>query len=249
MPSTRVTAPVALEGSSPRGTLAARVFSLSGLLPLGAFLALHVVVNARAIRGPEAFDAAVASVHAVPLFSVLEGLFVYAPLLVHGAVGAWLVATRRPLASPSPYSRPLAVAVRATGVVVLAFLAWHLFEMRALAPGPRLTGGELATVLDADLSSTWISVPWAGLAYLVGSLAAVAHFAIGVWGFLARAGRTRDARARRWVGWAAGLLGFAMAAFLVDAAVLHATGSRLFGARAPDAASREPCPIPSASTR
>jgi succinate dehydrogenase / fumarate reductase cytochrome b subunit len=247
MPSTRVTVPASHAGPPQRGAIARRIFSLSGLLPLGAFLVLHVVVNARAIRGEEAFDAAVSLVQRLPFVRLLEVLLIGAPLVLHAALGLWLVATRAPLYEASPYPRPMAVTMRVTGVVALAFLALHLPEMRVLAPGPRPQGGELQTILAADLSSTWLGVPWTGVAYLLGAAAVTLHFVAGAWGFFARLPRGASAVARRWGAWAAAALGVTLFVLFADVVVLHATGSRLFGSRAPSPASQEPCPMPGAS--
>jgi succinate dehydrogenase / fumarate reductase cytochrome b subunit len=229
--------------------MARRVFSLSGLLPLGAFLVLHVVVNARAIRGDDAFDAAVSALQRVPMLRLLEVLLVGAPLVLHAAVGVWLVATRTSLHAPSPYPPRLALVMRVTGVVALAFLALHLPEMRVLAPGPRPHGAELSTILSNDLSSTRLGVPWMALGYLVGAGAVTLHFVVGAWGFFARLPRGADASARRWVAWVSAALGVTLFVLLADVVVLHATGSRLFGSRAPAAPSQEPCPLPDSSAR
>lgn len=226
---------------------ARRLFSLSGLVPLGAFLVLHVVVNARAVRGEDAFDAAVGAMHRVPGLGLLEIALVYAPLVLHAAIGVWLVATRASLVEPSPYPRPLLLSMRGTGLVALAFLAWHLPEVRALSPGPRLQGGEVLTILQEHLSSTWLGIPWGGLAYLVGAAAVVMHFAAGAWGFVARLPRAADPATRRWLAWAAGALGVTLFVLFANVAVLHATGARLFGSRAAQPPSREPCPMPDAS--
>jgi succinate dehydrogenase / fumarate reductase cytochrome b subunit len=249
MRSTRVTVPAFPAGPPPRGAIARRLFSLSGLVPLGAFLALHVVVNARAIRGEAAFDAAVSALQRVPAVRLLEIAFVVAPLVLHAALGVWLIATRTPLYEISPYPRPLGTAMRVTGVLALAFLAWHLPEMRVLSPGARPGGGELSTILSEDLSSTHLGVPWVGLAYLVGAGAVTLHFVAGAWGFFARLPRGADPASRRWVAWAAAGLGVTMFAFFADVVVLQATGARLFGSRAPDPPSAEPCPAPVSSSR
>lgn len=221
--------------------LARRILSLSGVVPLGVFLLVHVVTNARALRGPAAFERVVAFWARVPGLRVLEALFVFAPLLVHAAVGVWLVATRQPTAEPSPYPPPLRIAVRATAVVALLFLALHLPELRFRAHAGPPDGGVLRTILEAKLSSTSYGVPWRALAYLVGSACVVFHFAAGLWGFFARTARGAEARARRLAAWSAGALGAVLWLLLADVVVLHATGARLFGSPAPEVPA-EACP-------
>ncbi len=246
----RITAPVSL--SEPdleaRAVLARRVrraFSLSGVVPLGAFLVLHGILNAQALKGAAAFTAVVETTHRVPALPLVEALFVFAPLAFHAALGLWFVVTRTPLAPPAPYPPPLRIAMRATGVVALAFLLMHLVEVRFHSCGARLRGDELATLLDAELSSLAHGVPWRGLAYLFAAACVTFHFVCGLWGFFAtsRSGRER-ARWRRWAAWGAVAGGLAMWVAFADVVVLRATGARLFGAEAQEPASPASCPGP-----
>jgi succinate dehydrogenase/fumarate reductase cytochrome b subunit (b558 family) len=212
-----------------RALLARRLFSLSGVVPLGVFLVVHVATNARALRGDAAFARAIALWHGIPALPVVESLLIFAPLVLHAAVGVWLLATRTPLVPAAPYAHGVRVAVRVTGIVALAFIALHLPELRFRQIGARIDGGVLATLLAADLSSTWHGVPLRGVAYLVGTACVVFHFAAGLWGFVATTRRGQAARARRWTAWGAALLGAAMWAFTANVVVYYATGARVFG--------------------
>jgi succinate dehydrogenase / fumarate reductase cytochrome b subunit len=271
MPSTRVTDPASIwkrsSGSGPapreRGSslsddpraeparLARKLLSLSGVAPLGVFLVVHLMINARALRGEAAFTLATSVLQRLPVLPLVEAVLVFAPLVVHAAIGLWLIVTRAPLAEPSPYSRTIGILMRVTGVMALAFLALHVPELRFRGAGPdasRRSGGELLTILTSTLSSTWHGLPWRGVAYQLGAAATTFHFAAGVWGFFARTRRgMRDDRARRWAAWAVGAIGFTMWLFFTDVVVFHATGARLIGSPAPEPASDQPCPAPSAS--
>ena len=185
------TLPVSVPGSDLEASASAasalrvrRAFSLSGVVPLGAFLVVHLLMNARALSGGWAFASLVDALDRIPGLPLIESLVVFAPLVFHGALGLWLVVTRTPLVPAAPYPRALRIAMRATGVVVLAFLALHLPSIRFHVPGTRLGGGELATLLDARLSTTAHGVPWQGLVYLAGTASVTLHFACGLWGFL-----------------------------------------------------------------
>jgi succinate dehydrogenase / fumarate reductase cytochrome b subunit len=224
------------------------LFSLSGVLPLGAFFVVHVVANARALRGDHAFMAATRAFHRIPALGLVEAVFVFLPLAFHAAFGLWLTVARRPFAQPSPYPAGVRIAVRVTGVLTLAFLAMHLPELRFRTSGYRLGGGELLTALDGDLSSTWHGIPWRGAAYLCGAGCATFHFAAGLWSFVVTTWLgpdTRGQRLRRVVAWAATALGVSLWLVLTDVVVLHATGARLVGAPDPAPVSTEPCPAPS----
>ena len=182
--STRVLKP-ALDRTplSVRAPLLCRLFTWSGVAPLGAFLLVHVAINVTAIRGDAAFARAVHAVARVPALWLVEGLLVFLPLFFHGAVGLYLAVTRTPLAARSPYPNVLRAALRVTGVVAFAFVAMHLPELRFRARGAQLGAGELETLLGADLSSVSHGVPWRGVAYLIGTACVTFHFAAGLWGW------------------------------------------------------------------
>jgi succinate dehydrogenase / fumarate reductase cytochrome b subunit len=231
-----------LAASDPAALRIRRAFALSGVVPLGAFLVVHLAMNARALFGGWAFARAVDAMERVPGLPLVEAVFVFAPLLFHGALGLWLVVTRRSLA-PSPYPPALRVAMHATGVGVLLFLALHLPSIRFHVPGTRLGGEELATLLDAQLSTSAHGVPWQGLVYLVGATCATLHFAAGLWGFYAMtaAGRESERRRRR-AAWGALGLAVAMWAAFADVVVLRATGAPVIGWDASGVPATAPCP-------
>jgi succinate dehydrogenase / fumarate reductase cytochrome b subunit len=226
-----------------------RIFSLTGLVPLGAFLVLHVATNAVALAGTDAFVRAADALQSFPGMIFAEVLFVYAPLLAHAGIGTWLVATGENLTEPSPYSKPVRAALRATGAGALVFLVGHLAELTFRVPGARLGGGELATLLAADLSSTVKGMPLVGMGYLVGTACVVFHFAAGAWAYVARMPRepSDEGGAPRptpvTLAWAAGVAGIVVWAAVASVVMLHATGSNPFGRSA--ARARAPgCPVP-----
>ncbi len=229
--------------------LARRLLSLTGIVPLGAFLLVHLVVQARAVRGEAAYDAAVRALSRLPLAGLLEAIFVWPPLVAHAAIGLALVVTRRPLAEPSPYPRGVGLAMRATGIVALAFLAMHVPELRLRAVAGESRGAELLSIMAWDLSSVRGGVPWRALGYMLGTAAVTFHFAAGLWGAFVRSPRGAGATTRRAAAWAATALGATVWLLLVDVVVLHATGARLFGSAAAEPASSAPCPAPPAPSR
>jgi hypothetical protein len=134
--------------------------------------------------------------------------------------------------------------MRASGVGVLAFLALHLPAIRFRVRAASLGAGQLATLLDAQLSTTWHGVPWQGLVYLAGTACVTLHFACGLWGVYAttRGGRESALRRRR-AAWGVLGLGLLMWATFADVVVLRATGAALVGGESPRPASA-PCPAP-----
>jgi succinate dehydrogenase / fumarate reductase cytochrome b subunit len=239
MRTTRVPDPA----PSPRRRALLRAFSLAGVVPLGAFLVAHLAVNARALAGEGALARAAERVRAVPALGAVEAALIFAPLLLHALVGTWLVATRQPLATPSPYPPALRVAVRVTGVLALAFLAMHLPEIRFRAGGARPDPDVLATWLAADLSSMHGGLPARAVAYMLGTAVVCFHFAAGLWGFFAATRKAESVRAKRLAAWWAAAVGATAWVLFANVVVYHATGARLFG-RAVDEgpASDGPCP-------
>jgi succinate dehydrogenase / fumarate reductase cytochrome b subunit len=222
--------------NDPRGRLLRRVFTLTGVVPLGAFVVVHAAINARAVRGDQAFTTAVETVQRLPALAVFEWVLVFAPLLVHGGLGLWLTLSPRArgwgrtFGDPSPLSPSMRLAMRATGVVAVAFLAMHLPELRLHAGSAHVDPAILATRLDADLSSTSHGVPWRGLAYLVGASGVTFHFAAGLWSaFAATARGQARVRERRAAAFAAVALGLAMWITYANVVVFRATGAELFG--------------------
>jgi succinate dehydrogenase / fumarate reductase, cytochrome b subunit len=223
------------------------MFTWMGVLPLGGFLIVHLAINAFALRGAGRFATVLGAVHRVPGLGVLEACFILLPLAVHGAMGVWLVATQRPLATPRPYSPNMRVAMRIAGIGVLAFLAMHLPEFRWRDAGERLGGSATADLLAADLSWTWQGLPWRALAYLVGAGCAAFHFGVGFWGLFAGSSQGQSSsRARVTAAWGLGAASFAIWLGFANVVVLHATGAALFGLApaAADTAGTGPCPPP-----
>jgi succinate dehydrogenase/fumarate reductase cytochrome b subunit (b558 family) len=220
-----------------------RVFSITGVVPLGAFLLLHAWTNARVIRSEAAFADAVRAFERTPVVVAAEVLFVFAPLAAHAGIGTWLVLAKRALVDGSPYAPGIALAMRVTGIVALFYLAMHLVEFRFASLAADMRPELLATRLAARLSSTTHGLPVRGIFYLVGVGSAVFHFATGLWGWLVSSARVATERAKRTCAWACGTLGVILALVFANVIVYYATGTRMFGSPAlPEPAA--PCPPP-----
>jgi succinate dehydrogenase / fumarate reductase cytochrome b subunit len=216
---------------------------VSGVLPLGAFLLFHLAVNARALRGEGALVATLDGLHRSRALAATEAVVVFAPLLLHGVIGLWLVWSREPFVEPTPYSPPVLAALRGTGVVVALFLAMHLVELRFGIAGHRPDGGALATVLAANLGATRFGVPWRGVAYLIAVGCVAFHFVVGCWGLYARSGHGQASPHRlRWAALGAAVAGVALGVGFADVVVFHATGTRLIGGSAAAAPPAHACP-------
>ncbi len=194
----------------------ARLHSLLGLVPVGAFLCFHLTINATMLAGPEKYQTAVETIHFLAelgLLIPLEILFIFLPLLFHGLFG--LIILLRGSVNLGRYaygSNVRYLLQRATGVLVFAFLFYHLWQMHWLGRpfgGALFVGSDPNTPLvaassaaDAIRSST-LSIT----VYLLGVAAAVFHLANGLWTALITWGITIGPRSQRLSGYCCAGLG------------------------------------------
>jgi len=168
-----------------------RLHSISGIVPIGAFLALHLWTNASAVDGADAYNAAARRMQQVPLAVVWEIFLIGVPIFFHGVYGFYLAATDRPArAGRTPARRALAVFQRVTGAAAFAFILFHLWTARLVQLHDH-GNLDLFRLMQASLASPWIRA-----AYTAGILAAAGHFSAGVWTFCETWGFLPRSRAR-----------------------------------------------------
>lgn len=218
-------------------TTARRLFSASGVLPLGVFVLIHLAVQARALAGPVAFEKSTLLTSRAPF--ALEVLLVVLPLAFHAAYGAYLAIKRVPLRDPSPYPSALLRAMRVTGLLALAYVAFHVYELGgALSPSARYA------LVAGKLSTATATFPLRAVLEVCGEGIVLFHFCVGAWGVCVARGWAGSRSARRWSAVAFSAIG--AAAFLVafDTVVLFSTGARLFGRNEPTPLELEPSEVP-----
>jgi succinate dehydrogenase / fumarate reductase cytochrome b subunit len=205
---------------------ARRLHSLSGLVALGAFLLLHLGVNASAMRGQHAF-VEVSAATRLPLVAVLEVVFVALPLAFHALYGLWLWRRPRPdLDRFAPETSWVHGAQRITGLVLVVFVATHVWELRAQRALHGLAHDALYSTMVLHLSSTSHGVPLMAVAYLLGVAAAAFHLAAGLWTYVVGRGVVTGA-ARTRAGWACAAFGLVLFGVGSGTVVSLATGMHL----------------------
>lgn len=227
-------------GGPRRAFVLRRLHSLSGVLPLGVFLAVHLWTNASLLGGRAPFDHAVGEIQKTPLLPVVEVVGVLLPLAFHAIFGVYLATQGRANVAAYPYARAWAyVFQRITGVVTLLFVLAHLWEFRVQKWLFGMSELAFYDTLVAHLSAVTASLPVVAIGYLLGIAASVFHLANGLvtfaltWGFVAsRAAQRRLSR----VAAVLGLLLFLLGASTV---LSVATGARLPASPTPPAGS---CP-------
>jgi succinate dehydrogenase / fumarate reductase, cytochrome b subunit len=218
--------------------------ALAGVFPVGVFLVVHILTNARALSGQAAFDGAVGFWDGLPLAWLLELVLVLAPLAFHAGYGVVLMLRPRALAD-SPYPADWRVVVRGAAWVSLVFIAYHAYAMGMAKYGLGIGARSLHTAVAAHLSAatgsaTGLLMPWTAILYLVGLAATTTHFAAGTWSYLVRTKRTPTQDARRRAAYGTGAAGLVLFALSSSTVIGFATGSPLF----PPAAAASPCPLP-----
>ncbi len=76
--------------------LVRRLHSLTGIIPVGAFLIEHLLTNSLALRGPEAFNKQVQWIQDMPFLLALEVIFIFVPLAFHAIYGVAIALESKP---------------------------------------------------------------------------------------------------------------------------------------------------------
>ncbi|HSJ37736.1 MAG TPA: succinate dehydrogenase cytochrome b558 subunit [Planococcus sp. (in: firmicutes)] len=175
-----------------REFLLRRLHSLLGIVPIGLFLVQHLIVNHFATQGVEAFNAASHFMANLPFVIFLEIFVIYLPIMFHAFYGVYIAFTSRNNVGKYSYMRNILFkAQRYTGVFLVVFIAWHVFETRfQVAIG--------AAEADFDMMANILGNPWMFAFYVAGVLAATFHFANGLWSFLVTWGITQSEKAQRY---------------------------------------------------
>jgi succinate dehydrogenase / fumarate reductase cytochrome b subunit len=173
-----------------------RLHSLSGIVPVGAFLVEHFISNAFATNGPSAYADQVKFLTSLPFVQVLEWVGIYIPLLYHSLYGFYIWFRGEANVSDYPWAGNFMYsAQRWTGAVAFVYIAWHTYTMR-------FSGIHLLTNSQAAFHKVQAELhhPWALAFYVIGITAASWHFAYGLYLFCAKWGITVSDRSRRAMG-------------------------------------------------
>lgn len=168
-----------------------RLHSLSGLLPVGLYMTVHLVTNASVLNGPGTFQKNVYSIHSLgKLLPLVEWTFIFIPILFHAIVGVMIATGMIPNTSNYPYGANRRYTwQRWTGLIAFAFILFHVFHMHGwfhwdwwLHDVAKPFGGAQFRPYNAASSAGLaLQSPIVLLFYLVGALACVFHFANGLW--------------------------------------------------------------------
>lgn len=176
-----------------------RAFSLCGLVPVGAYMVVHLVTNASLMAGPGQFQKAVYQIHSLgPLLPVVEWLFIFLPIIFHAVLGVVII--RGGMPNTSTYTNGSNVRYtlqRATGLIAFLFIFLHVFHLHGwlhfegfLEGVAKPLGGaqfrpyNASSTLAAAFQKNWL-IP---VGYLIGVASCIFHLSNGIWSFGVRWG-------------------------------------------------------------
>jgi succinate dehydrogenase / fumarate reductase cytochrome b subunit len=173
-----------------------RLHSLSGIVPVGGFLAFHLYENYSATLGPAAYNTMTRNLQEIRFALALEIAVIVFPLLFHGVYGLFITGTARPNVVTNRYVRNwMYFLQRVTGVILFAFVIFHLWTTRFV---------DIRNHEEVDLfrlMESSVANPWIYAFYVLGIVSATFHLANGIWSFSIVWGLTVGPRAQRRMMW------------------------------------------------
>jgi succinate dehydrogenase / fumarate reductase cytochrome b subunit len=164
---------------------------LSGIVPLGAFLAEHFWSNSSALVSAPKYNETSQELQTIPFRVLAEWAFIFLPILFHGGYGIYIWLRGESNIVQYPWMKNwLYTFQRYTGVIAFAYIGWHVYTQRWVTHGMS-TYGEVAQQMRN---------PWAFAFMVVGVVATSFHLGVGIWNFLCKWGLAATARAQRAAG-------------------------------------------------
>jgi succinate dehydrogenase / fumarate reductase cytochrome b subunit len=202
-------------GTGPgRGFFLRKLHSLSGIFPVGVFLAEHFWSNSSALVSVARYNEASRDLQTIPWRIFVEAVGIWIPILYHGGYGVYIWWKGKSNVSDYPWvGNWLYSLQRWTGLIAFAFIGWHVYTERFLTHGK-------STYADVERA---LANPYYLAFYVAGILAASFHLGAGIWNFLCKWGLAATERAQR----AAGRLGMLIGAAFSIAGILIVLGIRL----------------------
>ena len=172
-----------------------RLHSLLGVIPVGLFVVQHLIINHFATRGAEAFNKASDFMANLPFVIFLEFAVIYIPILFHGILGLYIAFTAKNNPTKLSFFRNWMFTLqRISGVLLLAFIAWHVWQTR-------IQKAFFGATVDFEMMENILTNPVMLVLYLVGILSATFHLSNGLWSFLVRWGITQSPKSQKISSW------------------------------------------------
>jgi succinate dehydrogenase / fumarate reductase cytochrome b subunit len=185
-----------------------KLHSLSGLIPVGAFLAEHFWSNSSVLVGPSKYDSVSQELQTIPFRPLVELAVIVLPILFHGGYGVYIWLSGRSNLSQYPWVGNWMYSFqRYTGLVAFVFIGWHFYTERLLTGGRSTYDSVRADMLN----------PFYLAFFVIGIVCSSFHLGVGIWNFLCKWGLAATVRAQRVAGQLGALVGitFSMVGILI----------------------------------
>jgi succinate dehydrogenase / fumarate reductase cytochrome b subunit len=195
-----------LEPGVGHSFLLRKLHSLSGIIPIGAFLVEHIVSNFEAMNGPLAYAQQVKFLNSLPLVRVLEWAFIFIPLAFHGIYGVVIAFKGRQNVNVYPWAGNWGyLTQRVTGLIAFVYIIQHVWRQRFSGVMLPEHPGAAFHKVQVELSN-----PWMLAIYVIAMAATCWHFSYGIWLFAAKWGITPGDKARKRFGYVCAVVGIVL---------------------------------------
>ncbi len=162
-----------------------RLHSLSGIVPIGAFLINHLLTNSTAFLGPERFDEHVKWIHHMPWLTAIEVLFIFLPIAFHALYGILIAWQGKLNQFQYPYMDNWRYTLqRITAWITVVFVVVHLIHFRFAhwfgVPEYQAAAPFYFTFTKQGFLNLWLPTWLWVVFYSIGLTAAVYHFCNGL---------------------------------------------------------------------
>ncbi|MFO0943888.1 MAG: succinate dehydrogenase cytochrome b558 subunit [Pirellulales bacterium] len=168
-----------------------RLHSLSGLIPVGAYMVVHLLVNASILNGAGSFQKYVNEIHSLgKILPLVEWTFIFLPIIFHAAFGVWIIKSGKSNVGQYKYTSNWRYSMqRWTGMIAIVFIFMHVFHLHGWFHGDwwksnvaePLGMAQFRPYNAASTLATALSGFVAPIGYVIGIVACVFHLANGIW--------------------------------------------------------------------
>jgi succinate dehydrogenase / fumarate reductase, cytochrome b subunit len=166
-----------------------RIHSLTGIVPVGYYMAQHLTLNTFSIGGRAKFNGVIEFFEGMPKFFLLgmEVFAIWLPLLFHAVYGLFIVsrAENNYLSTKYKWSQNrMYFLQRVSGLFIFAYLIFHV----STTTGVKYFSANGADAIKFDAWHDKLQNPIILLTYILGIAVSSYHLGYGLWNFSIRWG-------------------------------------------------------------
>lgn len=167
-----------------------RIHSLTGVVPVGYYMAQHLALNSFSIGGEAKFNGVIEFFEGIPkhVLLAMEIGAIWLPMIFHAIYGIFIVARAENNFFTTKYKwshNRMFLLQRVSGIVIFAFLIYHSLS----TTGYKYATGDVSRLKYAAWHDFFQNPFWV-LVYATGILASSYHLGYGLWNFCIRWGIT-----------------------------------------------------------